>query len=62
MWWRKESQYLKNLKYIGIAISKHKIYENCTVILYSTKFKPNKKFKKEEKQREKEEEENEKDD
>jgi len=53
---------LKNLKYIGIAISKHKIYENCTVILYSTKFKPNKKFKKEEKQREKEEEENEKDD
>jgi len=58
---QRESLFEKSIKYIGIATSEHKIYENCTVILYSTKFKPNKKFKKEEKQREKEEEENEKD-
>ena len=65
---QRDSIFEKSIKYIGIATSKHKIYENCTVILYSTKFKPNKKFKKEEKEREKEderekeEEENEQDD
>jgi len=53
---QRESLFNETIKYVGIATSKHIIYGNCTVILYTTKFKPNKIFKKEGKKKVKKEE------